>query len=207
MGHHSSPPYTIGLLTSTVEDNYESAILRGVTAGLRKSGANLICLPSGGLHSYHEFGAQGNILYKLITPHAIDALILSGTLRHTASRQELIQFTQQFRPLPMIGIALDELDIPYLMVDSYQGMYQIVTARLPSFADPKVNAKPKTAIVPIKMPWLIMNTFITPRSLYRAIIPVLPGMKQWAACWRGMFLFALSFPPMTQWSIPPPPTA
>lgn len=127
MGRNSAPPHTIGLLTSTVEDNYENALLRGVTAGLSQSKTRLICLPSGGLHSYHEFGAQGNILHKLITPHTIDALILSGTLRHTASRQDLLQLIQQFQPLPMIGVALDDLDIPYLLVNSYQGIHQIVT--------------------------------------------------------------------------------
>ncbi len=121
-----TPPYTIGLLTSTIEDVYENNLLRGVQAGLHASGANIICFPGGGLHSYHEFGSQGNILHKLINPHIIDALIISGTLRHTASHQELLRFKEQLPDMPMVGVALDELKIPYLLVDSYQGMYAAV---------------------------------------------------------------------------------
>ncbi|MCB8968185.1 MAG: substrate-binding domain-containing protein [Ardenticatenaceae bacterium] len=114
---------TVGLINSTVGDKYENTLLHGVMAGLRSVGVNLISFTGGGLHSYHGFGAQGNVVYDLATAQRVDAIIISGTLGHTASREELAEFVQQFAPLPVVAVALDLPGVPYLITDSYQGMY------------------------------------------------------------------------------------
>lgn len=117
---------TIALVTSTIEDEYENSIMRGVQTVLQPAGVHLLCLVSGGLNIPYQPNAHGNILHRLLQPSLVDALILSGTLRHSTNPEGLKQFWQQLPPVPMVGIALDELDIPYLMAEGYQGMYTAV---------------------------------------------------------------------------------
>lgn len=118
---------TVALVVSTIEDEYENNLLRGVQAVLQAAGVQVLCVVSGGLNIPYQPNAHGNILHRLLQPPLVDALILSGALRHSTSPDGLKQFWQQLPPIPMVGIALDELDIPYLMAEGYQGMYTAVT--------------------------------------------------------------------------------
>ena len=97
---------TIGLFVGSVEDPYEHGLLRGISDVARSAGAHVICFTSGALRSYHGFEAQRNVLYDLVTPHNVDGLIISGTLSHAVTLDEMAHFCDQYRPLPMVSVAL-----------------------------------------------------------------------------------------------------
>ena len=119
-------PWTIGLLVGSAEDKYENALLRGISDVVRPAGSNLICFTSGTLRSYHGFEAQRNVLYDLISATRVDGLIISGTLGHSVTPTDLLDFCRRYQPLPLVSVAVSLADVPSVMVDSRQGMQAIM---------------------------------------------------------------------------------
>ena len=99
-------PWTIGLLVGSAEDKYENALLRGISDVVRPAGSNLICFTSGTLRSYHGFEAQRNVLYDLISATRVDGLIISGTLGHSVTPTDLLDFCRRYEPLPLVSVAV-----------------------------------------------------------------------------------------------------
>ena len=121
---HAAP--TIGLLISSNQDVYENAILRGVFHVARQQGANAICFTSGALRSYHGFEAQRNVLYDLVNAGNVDGLIICGTLAHPVDPDEIRAFCQRYAPIPMVSIALSLPGISNVLVDSCQGIREVM---------------------------------------------------------------------------------
>ncbi len=119
-------PITLGLLISSTQDPYEAAILRGVAHVTRASNTQLICFTSGALRSYHGFEAQRNVLYDLVTSQNVNGLIVCGTLAHPVGIEEILKFLTRYKDIPMIGIALAIPGHPHIMVDSTQGIHDVV---------------------------------------------------------------------------------
>lgn len=123
---HMTSPITLGLLISSTQDPYESAILRGAAHVARASHTRLICFTSGALRSYHGFEAQRNVLYDLVTHKKVNGLIVCGTLAHPVGMKDILKFLTRYKDIPMIGVALQIPGHPYIMVDSYQGIHDVV---------------------------------------------------------------------------------
>ena len=93
---------------------------------LRKEDVRLICFTSGALRSYHGFEAQRNVLYDLVNGDNVDGLIILGTLGHLVPPAEMEQFCNRYRPIPMVGVAIEVKDVPGLVVESSQGVREIL---------------------------------------------------------------------------------
>lgn len=118
---------TVGLFVASVQDRYENAVLRGAFDVLFKQDVRLICFTSGALRSYHGFEAQRNVLYDLVNGNNVDGLIILGTLGHLVPPAEMEEFCNRYRPIPMVGVAIEVKGVPGLVVDSSQGMREILT--------------------------------------------------------------------------------
>lgn len=118
--------YTIGFLSSSTQDSYEQALYSGICETARIAGAHVICFTSGALRAYRSFEFQRNVLFDLVTPQNVDGLIISGTLAHPITKEEIQSFFQRFEKIPSVSIALSMPDIPCVMVDSRQGIREIV---------------------------------------------------------------------------------
>lgn len=114
----SQKPITVGLLIGSVQDSYENTLLRGAHSILAARGCRLITLITGGIHSYHGFEAQANVLSELATRRNMDGLIITGTLGHSIGRAGMIAFCRRYKRLPIVGIALDLPGVPGIMVES-----------------------------------------------------------------------------------------
>jgi signal transduction histidine kinase/DNA-binding LacI/PurR family transcriptional regulator/DNA-binding response OmpR family regulator len=125
--HKPGRAKTIALLTTGAIDPNNHAIWSGAAAACRDAGANLICYPGRLVRSPIQFEAQRNVIYRMIDPQTVDALIVMGGLNAWLDRPDTYTFLEQFRHMPIVttGIVLD--GIPGVTVDNYHGMHDVVT--------------------------------------------------------------------------------
>ena len=117
---------TVGILLSSTDDKFENALLRGVSAAALQAGANWICFTSGAIRSYHGFEFQRNMLYDLVTSDVVSGLVVSGTLGHGVSHDELRNFCLEYQPLPVVMTAVNLDGMPCVVGDSYRGIKELV---------------------------------------------------------------------------------
>jgi len=120
-------PLTIGLFVSTTQNKYESALYSGVVDVAREAGVHVICFTSGALRAYRGFEFQRNVLFDLVDKNNVDGIIISGTLAHPISAQEMQAFFQRYVHIPKVSIALSMPGTPCVMVESKQAIRDIVT--------------------------------------------------------------------------------
>ncbi len=120
-------PPTIGLFISSSQNGYEATLYQGVSDVIRAAGAHLVCFTSGALRAYHGFEFQRNVLFDLVNADIVDGLIISGTLAHPVSMEEMEAFLHRYEHLPRVTIALETPEVPCVMVDSYSGIQAVVS--------------------------------------------------------------------------------
>jgi signal transduction histidine kinase/DNA-binding LacI/PurR family transcriptional regulator len=117
---------TLGILVSSADDKFEGALIRGVADAVSQAGGSWICFTSGAIRSHHGFEFQRNILYDLVNQDIVNGLVISGTLGHVVSHDELLEFCRSYAPLPLTTIAVDLTDIPSVLNNSYEGIRDTV---------------------------------------------------------------------------------
>lgn len=117
---------TIGLFIGRLgEQRYQAHVWPGVADAARARDVNLVCFVGGPLRSPEEFDAQRNVIYDLAGPENVDGLlVMSGSLGQFIGAEQLAQFYERYRPLPIISIALALDGIPGVLVDNESGMRQ-----------------------------------------------------------------------------------
>lgn len=113
---------TIGLLVTWLRDGYENGFMLGVADAAAALDVNLICFVGGEL----RWAAPQNVVFDLLTPEKFDGLIISGTMGHALSLEQLEQFCARFAPLPLVGGALPVPGVVQVLPDSVSGMREAV---------------------------------------------------------------------------------
>lgn len=125
----SSAHPTIGLLCDAPVNQYSARMWAGVRDAARALGANLLYF-AGGIPGWTSryYREQANVLYNRISPTSCDGLVIWGAqLAHVVGPERISTFCGQFRPLPMVTIGLKIEDVPCVLVDNYQGVYDLTT--------------------------------------------------------------------------------
>jgi DNA-binding LacI/PurR family transcriptional regulator/GAF domain-containing protein len=120
---------TIGLLVPNIasQDGYDAAIWSGVVGACRQRNVNLICFVGGWLPSSPDGDEdRRNAVYDLVSKQSIDGLIVSGVVVGLAPPEMVERFYDQYRPLPMVNIALAQEGIPNVVPDNYGGMRNVI---------------------------------------------------------------------------------
>lgn len=105
-----------------------SSLWPGIADTIRAHGGNLLCFTGGYLLDPHVFNSQGNVVYDFIDHHRLDGLIIwSSSLSSYVGIDSLRDFCDRFRPLPMVSIGVVLDGIPGIVLDSYQGMREVMT--------------------------------------------------------------------------------
>ncbi|MBN1411059.1 MAG: substrate-binding domain-containing protein [Spirochaetales bacterium] len=118
---------TIGFLINQLTDRYQALIWPGIVDVVRENGMNLIIFVGKSLKTPYMFENEHTVIYNLVTPEIIDGLIiLSGAIGNFVSHDELREFCKQYRPIPMVNIAMGVNGIPTIMVDNKAGMRELV---------------------------------------------------------------------------------
>jgi DNA-binding LacI/PurR family transcriptional regulator/signal transduction histidine kinase len=114
---------TIGLFVGQMEERYQSLVWPGIADMAQERDANLICFVGRALLSPYGFEVQRNVIYDLASKENVDGLVLmAGTLGNFITLEELINFCERYRPLPMVSIALALGAMPSVLVDNEKGM-------------------------------------------------------------------------------------
>ena len=117
---------TIGLLVPNIasEEGYDAAIWNGVVEACKQRDVNLICFVGGWLPSSLDGNEDPrNAVYDLVSKQNIDGLIVSGVVVGLAPPERVERFYDQYRPLPMVNIALAREDVPNVLPDNYRPSY------------------------------------------------------------------------------------
>ncbi len=128
MGHLNSRP-TIGLLIGRLGDQRSQTLVwPGIADVAEERDVNLICFVGSALKSPYGLDAQRNIVYGLADQVNVDGLVaLSGTLGHHIGPEQLKQFYERYRPLPIVGTSIPLEGIPTVLVDNESGMRAAVS--------------------------------------------------------------------------------
>jgi len=118
---------TVGLLLGNTWHSTSWDLWAGVDDVAREQDANLLCFAGDDLRTPFEFFSQSNILYDLVNAENVDGLVIwGGGLGQYVHHKEVRDFCEQFRPLPMVNIALPLEGIPTILAGNYLGMRDVI---------------------------------------------------------------------------------
>ncbi|HDQ73125.1 MAG TPA: STAS domain-containing protein [Chloroflexi bacterium] len=120
---------TIALFISRVSETYQGLFWKGCLDASRERDCNLLCFVGGPLQSKSPDTVQEpkNIVYHLANADNVDGLImLGGSIGNFISLEEIEQFYERYRPLPIVSAALGLDGVPSLLCDNQTGMREAV---------------------------------------------------------------------------------
>jgi PAS domain S-box-containing protein len=113
----------IGLLVNYLGDKYQTAVTSGVADVAQEQDANLICFAGGRLGSPHRLDIQRNLLYEMASQENVDGLvILSGALSSNVPFEEVKDFCERYRSMPMVSVAGALESVPSVLVNNNTGL-------------------------------------------------------------------------------------
>ncbi|MBN2444393.1 MAG: substrate-binding domain-containing protein [Spirochaetales bacterium] len=128
MGKRKDSRPSIAFLTDWSEQDYQTNLREGVIDAAEENDANLFCFVGGGLKSVNAYEVQRNVLYDLVNEENVDGIIImSASIGHYISYEEIVQFCSNYRNLPLVSIALRIDGIPSVLVDQEAGMRALLT--------------------------------------------------------------------------------
>lgn len=115
----------IGLLLNTLNHAYQNAVLLGAHCALAAAQADLYCLAGGTLRQTDVLNQSRNSLFGLVGPHDLDGYLLSSTLTHALTREELLAYCARFAPAPVCFLGVEVDGIPSVLVDDSAGTREL----------------------------------------------------------------------------------
>ena len=118
---------TIGVIVDSMSAGYQTTLWRELKTAAEQADANLIGFVGRELDPGSGSAHQANAIYRLISPHTVDGLILlTGTIAHRSTPEELKAFARQYQPLPMVSIAAQIEGVPSILLDNYAGIRAVM---------------------------------------------------------------------------------
>ncbi len=119
---------TIGLLIGRLGDlGYAAQVWPGVADVAEERDVNLVCFVGGTLFDPHEFDAQRNVAYDLVSPERLDGLLaMSGSIGQFIGPEKLKDYYARYQSLPMVSIAMAVEGIPYVLTDNGIGEKDLI---------------------------------------------------------------------------------
>lgn len=113
---------TFGILLLNLGYN-QTFQLNGSKQLANRLGINLMIFPGQIINSRDKYYAQENIIYDFISKERMDGLIIwSGGLNWYISKEQMLDFFDKFKPLPIISLEAAYKGIPSILMNNYQGM-------------------------------------------------------------------------------------
>ena len=120
--------YTIGVLASTLLDENGRDLWYGLVDSAKERKYNTFYFAGGWLKDPYGFNSQSNIIYDLIDRQNVDGLIIwTSALGRFISEEELQQFCEKYRPLPIVSLGAPISGVPSVLIDSYQAMSDLIS--------------------------------------------------------------------------------
>ena len=124
---HVKKRLTIGYITQHAYDGIGLRLLTGIYDAARDFDINLINVVGGSTLTNREVKQAEITAIKLLNSKSIDGLITwASSLRFYMGINELEEFHNRFKPLPIVSIAMPMEGIPSILIDTEMGMKQIL---------------------------------------------------------------------------------
>jgi DNA-binding LacI/PurR family transcriptional regulator len=131
----SSPSKTIGFLVDWLDGAYQSQILEGARDAARDRRVHLLCFAGGMLGNELRGGARRNATFDLACPENVDGVILmSGSIGNKIGAENLLAYSERFRDLPRVSIAVELPGMASIVVDNRTGIESAITHLIRSHA-------------------------------------------------------------------------
>ncbi|MEM7034611.1 MAG: substrate-binding domain-containing protein [Chloroflexota bacterium] len=119
---------TIGILGDNLYYPYPILIREGLSDVAAGENINLFYLAGSGLNHPLGFRKQGNILYELVDRGRFDGfIIISSLIGVNVDQATTTQFCQQYQPIPTVSIGLPIENIPSIVTENRQGVFDVVS--------------------------------------------------------------------------------
>ena len=116
----------VGVVTQDLVDLYADQWL-GAVDGAYAHDCDLICFCGRSLDD-PGFRRQSNLIYDLVTPQAVDCLIVwTSILGVVVGRERTEEFCRQFEPLPIVSVEQPLGSAPVVIMDNRSGMDAVVS--------------------------------------------------------------------------------
>jgi diguanylate cyclase (GGDEF)-like protein len=120
--------FTFGMIVSAGFDaeNYDSMLWPGAVEFAEKNDINLL-LFVGRQNSGDEMSFNSDITHEFATAETVDGLIIpTGTMTDFLTPSQIRHFCRQFRPLPIVSIAMAIPGVPSVLVDNAYGIKEVI---------------------------------------------------------------------------------
>ncbi len=118
---------TIGLQITNLHEEYPKLIWQGVLDMAQEKDADIIIFRGEALYNPYSYGYQLNVIYDLMRPDYLDALIIaSGTLCNYSTKENFYTFIENLKDIPLISLSIPLKNIPSILVDNSNGIEEAV---------------------------------------------------------------------------------
>lgn len=126
-GSETKKRLTIGYITQHAYDGIGLNLLTGIYNAARDFDVNLINVVGGSTLTNREVNQAEITAIKLLTSKSIDGLISwASSFRFYMDINELEEFHNRYKPLPIVSISMPMKGIPSVLIDNEMGMKQIL---------------------------------------------------------------------------------
>ncbi len=118
---------SVALFLSDLEAEYSHLLCKGVFDAAEDYDLNLFIFPGKTLNSPYRYEYQFNVIYDLINPENVDALILPMSIFHTfEGPEEINRFCRRYFPLPIVSITLPVENTSCILIDNKKGLRDVI---------------------------------------------------------------------------------
>jgi DNA-binding LacI/PurR family transcriptional regulator len=119
----------VALLMDAIEDDYQSAVVRGAAGAAQQAGVGLWCL-AGGIIVNGGKDPRGfrNFVFDLLRPGDFDGiLVLSGSLGNQLGIAAFSQWLERYRGVPVVSVGVEIATCQSVIADGASGMKDVLT--------------------------------------------------------------------------------
>jgi DNA-binding LacI/PurR family transcriptional regulator/signal transduction histidine kinase len=118
---------TIGILSNSLDYEYQVLIWAGVKAAAKELNFNVICFTGAEINSPNPIRQERNKIFELISKHNIDGLIIvPSTNCNFMTIKEMEAYFKRFNFIPMVSIGIKLKNIPSIIIDNKSGLKNLV---------------------------------------------------------------------------------
>ena len=119
-------PHTIALLTESLADEYEVALLQGVLAVARREDVQILCVAAGSVGNPDPEVSAGNFAFDLIGAHNVSGIVsVSSVLGGSVGADGLRSWLEGYGDLPICTVGVPFGDRPCIQVDNVSGAQEV----------------------------------------------------------------------------------
>lgn len=117
----------VAFLAGSLDDEYETELLRGAVLGAREEGATVLCVAGGSISDADPNRRSRNFVFDLVNrQNTAGALVVASVLAGVVGAKGLRSWLEKFRGLPLCCVGAPVEDQRCLQVDNPGGVHKAV---------------------------------------------------------------------------------